>query len=243
MATRNIRYSKLVELGNSGYEIVPDEPDIRNWRVTNRDGKLLGVIDELLVDRQLNKVRYIVLNLQGKPLNLLSRKVLIPIGIAQLDRIDDIVILPSITLEHLARLPTYKKGKLSFETERKIRNIFAPSNAVEYDDTVTDDAFYDDDYFNDRNFYDSRKKKLSRDNVVLNDNDVRSANNEETGKFAPFREGAMEITEQSEIPVVSKEARVVEEVSVNKDVTERDEKVKDSVRNTEVTVEPLNNNT
>ena len=243
MATRNIRYSKLVELGNSGYEIVPDEPDIRNWRVTNRDGKLLGIIDELLVDRQLNKVRYIVLNLQGKPLNLLSRKVLIPIGIAQLDRIDDIVILPAITLEHLATLPTYKKGKLSFETERKIRNIFAPSNAVEYDDTVTDDAFYDDDYFNDRNFYDSRKKKLSRDNVVLNDNDVRSANNEETGKFAPFREGAMEITEQSEIPVVKKEARVVEEVSVNKDVTERDEKVKDSVRNTEVNVEPLNNNT
>ncbi|HYJ63005.1 MAG TPA: PRC-barrel domain-containing protein [Parafilimonas sp.] len=243
MATRNIRYSKLVELGNSGYEIVPDEPDIRNWRVTNRDGKLLGVIDELLVDRQLNKVRYIVLNLQGKPLNLLSRKVLIPIGIAQLDRIDDIVILPAITLEHLATLPTYKKGKLSFETERKIRNIFAPSNAVEYDDTVTDDAFYDDDYFNDRNFYDSRKKKLSRDNVVLNDNDVRSANNEETGKFAPFREGAMEITEQSEIPVVKKEARVVEEVSVNKDVTERDEKVKDSVRNTEINVEPLDNNT
>jgi len=243
MATRNIRYSKLVELGNSGYEIVPDEPDIRNWRVTNRDGKLLGIIDELLVDRQLNKVRYIVLNLQGKPLNLLSRKVLIPIGIAQLDRIDDIVILPAITLEHLATLPTYKKGKLSFETERKIRNIFAPSNAVEYDDTVTDDAFYDDDYFNDRNFYDSRKKKLSRDNVVLNDNDVRSANNEETGKFAPFREGAMEITEQSEIPVVKKEARVVEEVSVNKDVTERDEKVKDSVRNTEINVEPLDNNT
>jgi hypothetical protein len=244
MATRNIRYSKLVELGNSGYEIVPDEPDIRNWRVTNKDGKVLGVIDELLVDRQLNKVRYIVLNLQGKPLNLLSRKVLIPIGIAQLDRIDDIVILPAITLEHLATLPTYKKGKLSFETERKIRHVFAPSNAVEYDDTVTDDTFYDDDYFNDRNFYDSRKKKLSRDNIVHNDNDVPPANNQElAGKIAPFHEGAVEITEQSEVPVVTKEARVVEEVSVNKDVTERDEKIKDSVRNNEVNVEPLNNNT
>ena len=129
MATRNIRYSKLVELGNSGYEIVADEPDIRKWKVTNANGKILGVVDELLVDRQVNKVRYIVLDMQGKPLNLLSRKILIPIGIAQLDRVDDIVILPTITIEHLATLPTYKKGKLAFETERKIRNVFAPSNA------------------------------------------------------------------------------------------------------------------
>src|SRR3954467_201573 len=148
MATRKIHYSKLVELGNSGYEIVADEPDIRKWRVTNANGRVLGVVDELLVDRQLNKIRYIVLDMQGKPLNLLSRKVLIPIGIAQLDRVDDIVILPTITLEHLATLPTYKKGKLTFETERKIRNVFAASNApVDYDNDVADDTFYQDDYF------------------------------------------------------------------------------------------------
>ena len=92
MPSKTIRSSKLVELSNSGYEIVADEPDIRKWKVTNADGKILGVVDELLVDKQLHKVRYIVLNLQGKPLNLLSRKILIPIGIAELDPIDDTVI-------------------------------------------------------------------------------------------------------------------------------------------------------
>jgi hypothetical protein len=235
MATRNIRYSKLVELGNSGYEIVADEPDIRKWKVTNGNGKILGVVDELLVDRQVNKVRYIVLDMQGKPLNLLSRKILIPIGIAQLDRVDDIVILPTITIEHLATLPTYKKGKLAFETERKIRNVFAPSNAqVDYNDDIADETFYQDDYFDDRNFYESRKKKLNR-------NDSDAVNNRERKEegLAPFREGVVEITEQSEVPVVNKQTRVVEEVSVNKDVTERDEKIKDSVRLNEVEVERL----
>jgi sporulation protein YlmC with PRC-barrel domain len=243
MATRNIHYSKLVELGNSGYEIVADEPDIRKWRVTNANGKVLGVVDELLVDRQLNKVRYIVLDMQGKPLNLLSRKILIPIGIAQLDRVDDIVILPTITLEHLATLPTYKKGKLAFETERKIRNVFAASNAqADYNNDVADDTFYQDEYFDDRNFYESRKKKFNRNerDVVNNDRDTKEERREE--RFAPFKEDVMEITEQSEVPVVTKEARVVEEVSVNKDVTERDEKIKDSVRHNEVEVESLDNN-
>jgi hypothetical protein len=234
MATRNIRYSKLVELGNSGYEIVADEPDIRKWKVTNANGKILGVVDELLVDRQVNKVRYIVLDMQGKPLNLLSRKILIPIGIAQLDRVDDIVILPTITIEHLATLPTYKKGKLAFETERKIRNVFAPSNAqVDYNDDIADETFYQDDYFDDRNFYESRKKKLSR-----NDREAVNEWEREEG-LAPFREGMVEITEQSEVPVVNKQTRVVEEVSVNKDVTERDEKIKDSVRRNEIEVERL----
>ena len=160
MANRNIRYSKLVELSNSGYEIVADEPDIRKWKVVNADRKILGVVDELLVDRALHKVRYIVLNLHGKPLNLIPRKILIPIGIAQLDSIEDLVILPTVTLEHLATLPEYKKGKLTITTERKIRHVFSPATA-EVDDSLTDDAFYDDEYFNDSHLYSTRKKRVS----------------------------------------------------------------------------------
>jgi len=37
--------------------------------------------------------------------------------------------------------------------------------------------------------------------------------------------------------VVNKEARVVEEVKVSKDVTERDETIRDTVRNTEIDVD------
>jgi uncharacterized protein (TIGR02271 family) len=54
------------------------------------------------------------------------------------------------------------------------------------------------------------------------------------------REEVIEVQEFAEEPVVSKEARVVEEVRISKDATERTETVRDTVRRTEVNVENLN---
>jgi uncharacterized protein (TIGR02271 family) len=51
------------------------------------------------------------------------------------------------------------------------------------------------------------------------------------------KEGAVEQTEHTEVPVVGKEARVVEEVSLNRTVEETDETIRDTVRDTEVDVE------
>lgn len=57
--------------------------------------------------------------------------------------------------------------------------------------------------------------------------------------FNTFREGTIELTETAEVPVVQKEARVVEEVSLGKQVEERTETIRDSVRSTEVEVERI----
>jgi len=54
-----------------------------------------------------------------------------------------------------------------------------------------------------------------------------------------FQETEIEITEHAEVPVVNKEARVVEEVNLNKDVEHRDETVRETVRKTEVDVENI----
>ena len=51
------------------------------------------------------------------------------------------------------------------------------------------------------------------------------------------REQVIEVQEFAEEPVVAKQARVVEEVQVGKDVSERTETVRDTVRRTEVNVE------
>ncbi|GAB2538734.1 YsnF/AvaK domain-containing protein [Rufibacter soli] len=61
--------------------------------------------------------------------------------------------------------------------------------------------------------------------------------------FNRFKEGDIELTERTEVPVVNKEARVVEEVSLGKKVEERDEVIRDTVRSTEVDVENLNKDT
>lgn len=59
---------------------------------------------------------------------------------------------------------------------------------------------------------------------------------------ANLRDKTIEVTETTEVPVVSKQARVVEEVVVNKEVGERVETVSDTVRRTDVEVENLGTN-
>jgi uncharacterized protein (TIGR02271 family) len=51
------------------------------------------------------------------------------------------------------------------------------------------------------------------------------------------RDQVIEVQEVTEEPVISKQARVVEEVRISKDATERQETVRDTVRRTEVNVE------
>jgi len=55
-----------------------------------------------------------------------------------------------------------------------------------------------------------------------------------------FREGVIEVRETAEVPVVAKEARVVEEVVIGKEATQRTETVRDTVRRTDIDVDELN---
>jgi len=61
--------------------------------------------------------------------------------------------------------------------------------------------------------------------------------------FQTFKEGEMELTEYKEIPVISKQAKVVEEVTVYKTVTESERTIRDTVRRTEVDTEYLDPDT
>jgi uncharacterized protein (TIGR02271 family) len=57
--------------------------------------------------------------------------------------------------------------------------------------------------------------------------------------LAAFKEATIEVSETHEEAIVAKQARVVEEVVINKDVQERTETIRDTVRRTEVDVEPI----
>jgi uncharacterized protein (TIGR02271 family) len=52
-----------------------------------------------------------------------------------------------------------------------------------------------------------------------------------------FQEGVIELTEHAEVPIVNKEARVVEEVKVGKEIGEREEVVREKLRKTHIDVE------
>lgn len=57
-----------------------------------------------------------------------------------------------------------------------------------------------------------------------------------TGNEHLFQDRTIDVEERSEVPVIDKQARVKEELVVNKDVDQRTERVSDTVRRTEVEV-------
>lgn len=78
--------------------------------------------------------------------------------------------------------------------------------------------------------------------VRLRDETVRverqPVNRPVTAETGLFKNETIEMTETAEEPVVSKQARVVEEVTLHKEVRERDETIHDTVRRADVAVEP-----
>lgn len=61
--------------------------------------------------------------------------------------------------------------------------------------------------------------------------------------FQNFKEGETEITENAEVPVVNKEARVVEEVKLNKETKDRERVIRENVRKTDVDVKETHKDT
>jgi sporulation protein YlmC with PRC-barrel domain len=100
----------LKALISSEFEIKDGQPDIIHWKVVNSASQDLGTVADLLFDEQEQKVRYLVLNLEGNVWNMAHREILIPIGVAELDAAHDRVVLANITAQQLIVLPDYVKG-------------------------------------------------------------------------------------------------------------------------------------
>ena len=163
----NMKHRRLQELDRSDFSIVDGEPDIRGWDVRNSQGRKIGEVEELIVDAQRKKVRYMVIDLDDNEFDLEDRKVIIPIGLAELHTKDDDVILPNIQVEQLRALPEYDEDRLDQTVESKVcsilgrssQNISSEKNAIT-SSKPDDDNFYNHDYFNDDNLYRNRLHQL-----------------------------------------------------------------------------------
>ncbi len=123
---------RLQELDRSDFEIVKDEPDIRGWDVKNNMGEKIGDVEELIVDARDKKVRYMVVDLDDNKLKLDHRKILLPIGLAELDERHDDVLVPNVNVDQLNRLPDYDRNHLTADVEKNVCSILGRKNG-EYD--------------------------------------------------------------------------------------------------------------
>jgi len=182
----------LKELRASGYEMAEGEPDIRGWKVIDARNIVIGKIKELLFDVVSKKVRYLIVDLDGKPINLLSRDIILPVGLAELDATENVVYFPDVTVGHLASLPEYKKGKLTYLVEREIRDVFIPQHTAAADkladfeskDSPEREAFYNNNYFDENRLYKRRRKEDKIKDVTYEDG--RNAN--ENARYIPVSE-------------------------------------------------------
>lgn len=282
---KNNQYG-LKKLSGSDYEIAEGQPDIRGWDVKDENGKQIGEVEELIFDENARKVRYMVVDLEDNDFDLDDREVLLPIGMAQLHKDDDDVLLPGVTAAQLSSLPDYDDDSLSGDLEDKVRGVFGVGGATAGTAALSStrgDDYYNHDYFNEDNLYRNRrgtsntsdtntsipviqeeievgKKTVETGGIRLRSRIVENQVQEDItlreekvsvnrtpvdrpATSADLREDTLEATERAEVPIVNKEARVVEEISLNKDVNERDEVIRDTVRSTEVDVDKLEGDT
>jgi stress response protein YsnF len=81
--------------------------------------------------------------------------------------------------------------------------------------------------------------RLRQEHVNIERNPVdRRVSGDEIGNF---EDHDFEVTEHAEVPVVDKEARIVEEIRINKEVDEKDEVIRDTVRKTDVDIDEETN--
>ena len=146
------RINHLKELDHSDYKIADNQPHIDDWKIVDRSDRKVGEVEDMLFDKDRMKVRYIITNLKDGDIFDDDRKVLIPIGLAQLDTNKERVIVPNITRDHLTRLPKYDNAdNLTQEDETLIVETF---NGTKSTTPYNRDTFYDNDHFDEDKFYD-----------------------------------------------------------------------------------------
>lgn len=149
---------RLTELHGSGYEIADGQPNIIGWKIRDINNHRVGVVEDLLFDEEQQKVRYIIANLKDNFFDLDKRKVLIPIGIAELHESDDDVIIPSVSAWQLRALPTYQPN-ISDRDEQEVYTVFSMPSTY---GTVLENSwkkpvnFYEHSSFNNENLYKKR---------------------------------------------------------------------------------------
>jgi uncharacterized protein (TIGR02271 family) len=105
------------------FKVADGYPDPRGWDVKTADGQRVGRVDDLIVDTQAMRVRYVSVEVD-RSLGQAARDAvtpgdqggadgthtLIPIGSVELDDAHDDVLVSGYTSQHVAGLPRYAGG-------------------------------------------------------------------------------------------------------------------------------------
>ncbi len=159
---KNIHY--LEEL--SDYKVADSDKDVRGWEVKDKDGRTVGEVDNLLVNRNSERVVYLdievdesIIEANHKPYNIRAKDgvhgflnedgenhLILPIGLAHLNLESEIVFTESIDHRTFAETKRIKKGTpINREYEVIVLDSYVRCNEPEA--YPKEDLFYDREEF------------------------------------------------------------------------------------------------
>lgn len=106
MGTEEIRLRRLSELDD--YEVADHDPDPRGWQIVDSSGERLGEVDDLVVDPQAMKTRYLEVDLRHDVIgDEEADHMLVPVGFARLDEDNRRVRVDGLRESDVRTLPRY----------------------------------------------------------------------------------------------------------------------------------------
>ncbi|MDN3723710.1 PRC-barrel domain-containing protein [Aequorivita sp. SDUM287046] len=159
----------------SDYKVASDDPDVRGWDVRDADNRVVGKVENLLVNKNIKRVVYLDVHVDktivdarhdpyGRPNNIDVREfvnkdgenhVIIPIGMVNLDKENKNVLANGIDHRTFAETKRYAHGTpLNRDYETTVLRSYNRDNPS--DSVYEDETFYERDEF-DRNRYTNRR--------------------------------------------------------------------------------------
>lgn len=135
------------------FKVADGDPYVRGWEVHSSDGRKIGEVDNLLVDRAARKVRYLDVDLDDSILSGEDRHILVPIGYARLDESDDQVHVEPLAASGFTDIPAYQHTNLTRDYEASLHGYFGR----EFTHPKADTDFYDHESYDDSRFFGSRR--------------------------------------------------------------------------------------
>ena len=146
----------------SDYKVADGYCDVRGWEVKDADNHTIGKVDNLLVNKETERVVYLDVEVdksiieEGHKANLVSASkevyefpdkngedhIIVPVGMVDLDKKSKKVQTNKITYETFAQTARFNKGAdIDRIYELIILNTYVPDNNLK-DSNTTDDSFY-----------------------------------------------------------------------------------------------------
>lgn len=112
----NVSTSRLVAARDAkDFVITPPQIDVRGWNLMGPSETKLGTVDRIMLDRTEMKPRYLLLSLADG-----GQHLLLPIGVARLDRKQKFLRLDGITPDVFRAIPRLSSDVVTNEFEQRV---------------------------------------------------------------------------------------------------------------------------